>query len=64
MLAAVSVRHPFVTADEAAFFLQVSVSTARRRFDYGQLPTALRLGGDSREPGPRGRVAQWVGKEK
>jgi hypothetical protein len=59
VLTAVSVRHPFVTADEAAFFLQVSVTTARRWFDYGQLPAALRLDGGPFQPTKRSRLIPY-----
>lgn len=48
-------RYPFLTLDQAAFFLQVPVATARWMYQHDQLPKALRVDGGIFEPVP-GRV--------
>ena len=60
MLDVVSLRSPFLTADEAAFFLQVSVDIARSRFDHGQLPAAHRLDGGLFQPTRSSRLIPFV----
>lgn len=46
---------PFLTLEQAAFFLQVPFATARWMYDHHRLPRALRLDGGIYEPVP-GRV--------
>lgn len=48
-------RYPFLTLEQAAFFLQVPVATARWMYENDQLPKALRVDGGIFEPVP-GRV--------
>jgi hypothetical protein len=50
-----ALRFPFLTHEQAAFFLQLPVVTARWMCEEGQLPRALRLDGGVFEPVP-GRV--------
>jgi hypothetical protein len=45
-------RHPFLTLEHAAFFLQAPLATARWMYEQGQLPKALRLDGGIFEPVP------------
>jgi hypothetical protein len=49
---AVTLRYPFLTLDEAAAFLGVSTEKARKLYDDGELPRALRLDGGLFEPTP------------
>ena len=48
-------RSPFLTLEQAAFFLQVPVATARWMYERDELPKALRVDGGIFEPVP-GRV--------
>lgn len=50
-----ALRFPFLTLEQAAFFLQLPVVTARWMYEEGRLPRALRLDGGVFEPVP-GRV--------
>lgn len=49
---AVTLRYPFLTLDQAAGFLGVSTEKARKLYDDGELPRALRLDGGLFEPTP------------
>ena len=52
MHSGVTAEYPFLTVAQAAFFLQVSVETARWMYDRGDLPRAVRLDGGLFEPTP------------
>jgi hypothetical protein len=52
VLDVVSVRHPFLTLDQAAFFLQLPVATVEWMYKAGDLPKALRMDGGIFEPVP------------
>jgi hypothetical protein len=47
-----ALRYPFLTFEQAAFFLQVPLATARWMYAQGQLPKALRHDGGIFEPVP------------
>jgi hypothetical protein len=47
---AVALRYPFLTLEQAAFFLQVPVAAASRLYDQGELPKALRMDGGVFQP--------------
>jgi hypothetical protein len=59
VLDAVSIRYPFLTLEQAAFFLQVPVTTAEWVYEAGELPKALRLDGGIFEPVPGKRLIPY-----
>jgi hypothetical protein len=59
VLDAVLLRSPFLTADQAAFFLQVSESEARRAYEASELPSARRLDGGLFQPTPGARLVPY-----
>jgi hypothetical protein len=56
---AIALRYPFLTAEQAAFFLQVPVTTARAKFDEGELPQATRLDGGPFQPSYSSRLIPY-----
>lgn len=56
---AATIRYPFLTLGQAAFFLQVSVATATSMYETGKLPKAVRLDGGVFEPVPGRRLIPY-----
>jgi len=57
---AVALRYPFLTVEQAAFFLQVSRVAAASMYDTGKLPTATRIDGGVFEPVPGRRLIPYL----
>jgi hypothetical protein len=49
---AVALRYPFLTLEQAAYFLGISADEAQRRYVAGEIPPALRVDGGVFEPTP------------
>jgi hypothetical protein len=59
VLDSISIRSPFLTADQAGFFLQSSVERVRRAYRMGKLPLARRLDGGPFEPSRGSRLIPY-----